>query len=292
MGGWRGRVGARRWRSAAGVALLLYATAVASEDPADSRLASVAKLIELSSAAQRVAASGNALAQALHDDARKSLAAARDADAQGDAGARERELGEALQSMLDATRAASAANVTADDDEQRRFDTALASVDALNDAYHRIRAEADMDANDELGALVDAKRAAAVALRADGAVAEALSELDAAYAAAKVGIEHLRGGATLVRSLQFDSPEQEYAYELDRNDTHRMLIDVLLKERLEGNATLAGRVAEHVRVASEHRMEAVRRGRAASFTAAIESLEAATAELVLAIRSAGVYIPR
>ena len=55
--------------------------------------------------------------------------------------------------------------------------------------------------------------------------------LDSGYDIAKVELEKLRGGDTLVRSLNFANPEEEYEYELDRNDTHRMLVTVLLEEK-------------------------------------------------------------
>ena len=39
----------------------------------------------------------------------------------------------------------------------------------------------------------------------------------------------MRSGDTLVRSLNFASKEEEYRYEIDRNDTHQMLIKVLVE---------------------------------------------------------------
>ena len=55
--------------------------------------------------------------------------------------------------------------------------------------------------------------------------------MDRAYLSARVSIEAMRRGDTLVRSLTFASPSEEYAYEVDRNDTHRMLVDLVLAER-------------------------------------------------------------
>jgi hypothetical protein len=60
--------------------------------------------------------------------------------------------------------------------------------------------------------------------------------LDRAYLTARVSIEAMRRGDTLVRSLNFASKREEYDYEIDRNDTHRMLIKVLLADRKDAGA--------------------------------------------------------
>jgi hypothetical protein len=52
-----------------------------------------------------------------------------------------------------------------------------------------------------------------------------------------LSVEHSRTGETLTRELKFDTPRDEYAYELDRNDTHKMLVTMLLKDKLENQNT-------------------------------------------------------
>jgi hypothetical protein len=93
-----------------------------------------------------------------------------------------------------------------------------------------------------------------------------------------------------VRSLNFANKEEEYNYEIDRNDTHQMLIKVLLEGRRDMpgvESMVSGRVerARQVRTQAE---QAAARG---DHAAGIKLLEESTGELVKAIRSAGVYIP-
>jgi hypothetical protein len=102
-----------------------------------------------------------------------------------------------------------------------------------------------------------------------------------------VSIEALRRGDTLVRSLQFASPREEYDYEIDRNDTHRMLIGVVLADRKEA----AGAMQPGIDRAAALRADAEAQARRGGGAAAIRLLEDATRELVRAIRAGGLYIP-
>ena len=100
----------------------------------------------------------------------------------------------------------------------------------------------------------------------------------------------MRGGDTLVRSLNFATREEEYQYELDRNDTHLMLLKVLAadKPKIPG---MDGMLKGHVDKAAALRAQAEETSRSGDRAAAIEGLEASTRELVRAIRSLGVFIP-
>jgi endonuclease III len=105
-----------------------------------------------------------------------------------------------------------------------------------------------------------------------------------------VAIEKLRGGDTLIRSLHFANKEEEYRYEVDRNDTHRMLIKVLLKEKME-QAAVQRRVNPSLKKADELRAKAEKQAAQGKYEDAVRTLEDSTKELVRAIRSAGIYIP-
>ena len=97
-------------------------------------------------------------------------------------------------------------------------------------------------------------------------------------------------GDTLVRELNFETPEDEYLYELDRNETHRMLVEVLLAEKMQASPmrkTADGFIAQ----AGELRKQAEEAAGKKKFEEAIDLLEASTKEFIRAIRSAGVYIP-
>jgi len=171
---------------------------------------------------------------------------------------------------------------------QRDFDARLESARALLAAQQRITQEKGSapeasTATRRIEALVaDAERRAAA-----GRLDEAKTLVDRAYLMARVSIESLRRGDTLVRSLKFASPREEYDYEVDRNDTHRMLIQLLLAERKDGAPQMQGFVER----SAAQRQQAEAAARRGDFAAAIKLLEDATRELVRAIRAGGVYIP-
>jgi hypothetical protein len=104
---------------------------------------------------------------------------------------------------------------------------------------------------------------------------------------AKASIGAMRGGDTLVRSLSFASKEEEYHYELDRNDTHQMLLRILVQK--QAGDVAAGR--EFIEKAAALRRDAEGAGRDGNFAEAVRLMEDATRELVRAIRGAGVFIP-
>ena len=131
---------------------------------------------------------------------------------------------------------------------------------------------------------------AADALLEQGDPDAARAALDKIYENVKVSLESLRGGDTLVRELNFETPEDEYRYELDRNDTHRMLVQVLLADKLEGSPMRAS-AEKFIANAKALRSEAEGIAVGGQFEEAIGLLEKSTKELIRAIRSAGVYIP-
>jgi hypothetical protein len=94
-----------------------------------------------------------------------------------------------------------------------------------------------------------------------------------------------------VRSLNFASKEEEYHYEIDRNDTHLMLIKVLVEEKRAANPALDQQVGGFVTKARELRNKAEAAAGHKDHAEAVKLLEESTAELVRAIRNAGIYIP-
>ena len=114
--------------------------------------------------------------------------------------------------------------------------------------------------------------------------------LDGTYEAVKTSLESLRGGDTLVRELHFETKEDEYLYELDRNDTHQMLVQVLFAEKME-SSPMRGTAETFINKAVVLREDAESAAGKKKYEEAIELLEESTKELIRAIRSAGVYIP-
>lgn len=256
----------------------------------EKRLEAVDTLLEKSSAARQVDASGNTKALELRDKARALHRSAREAFAAGDLAGANRQAQGATTVMFEAVHLARPEQITAEK-AQTDYRARLESVKALLAAQKRISAEkANVNGAAQTTREIERLTAEAERLVAAGKVAEGRAVLDRAYLIAKAAIGDLRGGDTLVRSLKFNSKEEEFHYELDRNDTHRMLIKLLLDEK-RGSGDLDKMVSGFVDRAAQLRRQAEMAAARGDYDAAVKSLEDSTAELVRAIRNAGVYIP-
>lgn len=255
------------------------------------RLASLSTLIEKSSAARQIEASANAQALALRGKAREARQQADDAFKKGQYAEATGLLDQAAKLMFDGVRLASPEQVTGAK-HQRDFDNRMESVKALLAAQKRISAEKRQGAKGtETTAAVESQIREADALAAAGKLEAGRTLLDRVYLSLKVAIEGLRDGDTLVRSLNFATKEEEYHYEIDRNDTHKMLIKVLLDEKRASNAGLESMVQKYLDQAQVLRTSAEGMAAKKDFGTGVKLLEDSTKELVRAIRGAGVYIP-
>jgi len=254
------------------------------------RYTSVERLLQSSSAARLVSESGNAEAMALHAEANVKFELARQAHESGDTDAANDLLDEAVRLLYSAVGIVNK-SAPGQDKESRDFENRRKSVVALITAHNRIADEKGLDRERR-----EMDRQAAIELQiadelfASGETAEARQHLDTIYDAVKISIEEMREGETLVRELKFSSPEDEYKYELDRNDTHQMLVKILLNEKMD-QQSVRDRVAPFIVTADQFRVEAEAMAADNNFEQAIELLEKSTGELVKAIRGAGVYIP-
>jgi hypothetical protein len=262
----------------------------AATSDVSSRLVYVERLLTESSAAKQVDASGKPEALEMKAQAQAHFDAARQLADSGDDEAAEAELREAIRLMTSAARAAHG-DAKVSQKQTDDYGSRKESVTALAKAHDRIATEKGMkDMNRALQDKVAADLAASDELLAQGKGDEARAMLDATYESVKTSIEGLRGGDTLVRELNFETPEDEYHYELDRNDTHRMLVEVLLAEKMQASPmrkTADGFIA----TAGELRTQAEAAAGKKNFDEAIRLLEDSTKEYIRAIRSAGVYIP-
>jgi len=247
----------------------------------------VATLIESSSAARQIESSGVAAAREKRDNARLIHREAAATLRAGDSAGAARLLDQAAREMMNGARLAKPEEVQGQKD-RRDFDARMDSARALLAAQQRITAEkgGQAEAREATGRIEQAV-AQAQRLAAAGQLDQARPLVDRAYLTARVSIEAMRRGDTLVRSLTFASPREEYAYEVDRNDTHRMLVDLVLAERRD----VAPMVQPLLDKAAVLRREAEAQAQRGDHDNAIRTLEAATRELVRAVRAGGIYIP-
>jgi len=261
-----------------------------TKDSLGRRLESVNTLIEKSSAARQVDSAGNGdsaqrreRARALHREATAAYEA-------GDYQKANTLLDNAAKEMIGSVRKAEPAQVV-EDKKQRDFNNRLDSVKALQDALKRVSSEKKAGAKGaQASTKVEELVKEAVSLRDAGQVEKGRVVLDQAYLTAKLAVQNLRQGDTLVRELKFESKEDEYKYELDRNDTHQMLIQVLVEGKGPG-ASQDPMVADRVKQAEALRKEAEALAAKGDYEGAIKKLDDSTRELVKGIRASGIFIP-
>lgn len=276
-------------RAAIAVAALLSVPAWAQQAGAtaiERRLASVKTLVESSSAARTIETSGNAGAAGYRAEARELARLAEQAHAARDDRSAATLLDAAARQMLEGVRLASAAEMN-NGKLERDVAARIEAAEALLGAQKRIAAEKTVagaaQSARQIEQLLGEARAEVAAHRA--VRAQPLAQQ--AYLLAKASIGTMRGGDTLVRTLRFSSKEEEYRYEVDRYETHRMLHELLAKK--QGSDDAMGRGA--MMRAAELRGQADTAAGRADYKAAVGHLEDATRELVRAIRAAGVFIP-
>lgn len=261
--------------------------ATASDDPLAKRLAMVHTLLFDSSAAKQIENSGAEPALAKR---REAIRLYETAAAGGDIEIRQAQLNQSVAMIYEAVGLVSN-GAGGDQKEHRDFANRKSSLDALLAAHKRIMNEkGKSQLHTLLVAEIEEDSGMADALLAEGRFAEARVHLDRAYEVTMLSVEHARTGETLTRELKFDTPRDEYAYELDRNDTHRMLVTMLLKDKLDNQRT-QDRIAGFMEAAESYREGALKHADAGNFDEATGALELSTNELVKAIRGAGVYIP-
>ncbi len=256
------------------------------------RLHFVEQLLTVSSAAQRVRASTEPDVQTLYRAARELYERAVRAMDDGNRDAAGEALFYATETMFRAVRLTSASgNRTAQNAALRQVNARLKSVEALMSALERIGEEKGReDLVREVRGVAETAIATAQAQMESDQPYSARKTLDAAYVQIKSAISALRTGDTLVRSLHFETKRDEYLYELDRNDTHKMLVQMLLEEKLR-DPRIRKRVEKYLDAARRLRTEAEQLAGQGDYAAAVIRCEESTKQYVRAIRNAGFYIP-
>lgn len=254
------------------------------------RLDSVGTLLERSSAARQVELSGAPAALDKRDRAREVYRQAKLAHDAGNEAEASELLTQASRLMLEAVRAASTQSLGVAKAKTDYLNRAQ-SVKALLSAYQRVAKEKNVGGKADV-TVREVEKLAAEAERLANAenYDQANSVIQRAYLTTKAALGNLRQGDTLVRSLKFETKEDEYHYELDRNDTHQMLLKVLVEEK-RSNAGIDGMVRGYLEKAGRFRGDAEARAARGDFEGAVKSMEQSTQELVRAIRGAGIFIP-
>jgi hypothetical protein len=247
----------------------------------------VLTLLTASSAAKQIEASGNPQATAKRQEALALHAKAKKAFDAGDLAEANRLLTEAPKLLFAGARMAAPEQIVGDK-KKNDYEARLASVRELLGAQKRIGAEKPTANHKQMGESVNLLVARAEELAKAGNYAEARQVIDQAYLYAKTAVTEMREGDTLVRTLSFATKADEYHYELDRNDTHQMLLKVLVEQQ---GKTLPEFAQPFLVKAADLRKAAEAAAAKGDHAEGVRLLEESTGNLAKAIRSAGVFIP-
>ncbi len=283
--------------NAACLAVMLMATAAAAEDKrmpvtpkiTEQKAAFVTNLVTDSAAIRAIEASDDAEAKALLARARELVDAAKADGAAGRTDAADKKLNEAIALVMAQTKRVSQEDLHQDRAKQL-FELRKGSVKALAEAYDRVAAEKGASGAAAKRDMARKALADADALAAAGEHAKAVPLLDQAYAAVSADLAALRDGDKLIKELKFDTPKDEYVYEVDRNDSHLFLLKLALDEKKPDPMIVTQ--AEKMRgQASDLRKRAEGLAGAEKYQDAIRALNDSTEILIKAMRMTGLYIP-
>ncbi len=254
----------------------------------DPRMDKIGKLINSSSGARQVLSSDSVQAKEYHEKAKSLYAQALQSSDKAEASSL---LNQSIKAMYTAIRAASPASLLAEK-KQTDFDRLKRSIDTFMEQQERISDEKGSDAEgNALRSQVTTLVGEATRIFDAGEKEKGQALLRESFEMLRNSIEGMRGGETLIRSLNFATKKDEYEYELERYKSQRMLVDVLLKEKLAASAYTAKKVSGYIAVAEDERAGAEKQAAGGDHDEAVKSLERARKQIVRALRSGGIYVP-
>ncbi|RMD62370.1 MAG: hypothetical protein D6826_07550 [Alphaproteobacteria bacterium] len=279
------------------VALCLAAVSHADPSSLQQAIRQKLDLIEkyfTSSTALRIDDGENARAQALLEEARRLVSTARRALDEGALQDASRALDRALRKLTAASRAGGqkkklqGESTVAPSAYERRRKQVHSYLDALvRHARASTAATATHHDLNEVQRLIEQ----ADALAKDGRYDAATRVLDKAYRQAVSAVIAQRKGQTTVYRLEFDSPEDEYRYERDRNDSYRMLVDIMMQTHAAMPAAAKMRIQALIEDGRALRRDAQATADQGDVTTAIAIMEQATRRLIRALQMSGIPVP-
>lgn len=251
---------------------------VANEsDRHKAQLDSVARLLGQSSVSKQVLNSENDAAIQHYKLAKSSYEAAVAAYRNGDVDESKALIKKAKGELFEAVVYANIKGVDkAKEKDRQNYDSKRRSVTALLDALDRV--SANKGRVEQNKAVVDS--ATKLISKADDLYFEkqyvaGIAALNKALRDIENAISSMRTGDTLVRSLSFASPVDEYKYELERNNTHFMLLDMCLAE--SGKTAAEKKAGLRVKkLAEEHRGKAEAYAKQNKYKEAVKQMERST----------------
>lgn len=256
----------------------------------DQKAKFVSNLVINSASSRAIEESGDAEAELALKNARKLVEEALKDSADGRVAEADLKLNKAIALVNGNTRRISEATVKGNR-AQQLYESRMASVNALLEAYDRVAKEKGAggrggDRRAGIAQLIAEVEAMAKGGNYEGAVVH----LDKAYASVTAELSALREGDKLTKELSFASAEEEYVYEIDRNDSHVFLLKLTLSEK-PPHPSFAPQIDGLRTEAEDLRKQAEAKAKNRDFAGAIKALGDSTERLIKALRMGGAYIP-
>lgn len=260
----------------------------------DNKMRLVKLLLDQSPAVHRIPQSGNAQARSMLAEAQAAYARAGGEAQGGRLDAAARLLDEALRQIVAASRLVPDPGQVAAQ-ERARYAQLSEAVRSFQSLYRKVseRGAKNMQAAafapdlDRIGALLDKAAASA----AGGNHKEANAQLTDAYKIVVSMLNRALASETIVYDAKFDTPAEEFSYELARNGSYDELIPIALGQlhTAPETAALSERYAQQSRQLREVARQQAGGG---DYRAALKTILEATGHLQRALRAAGLVVPQ
>lgn len=198
----------------------------------------------------------------------------------------------ATDALSDATMLANMNNVDKNlEVEHHHYNDTKKSVDALLLAVKRvIKEKGVVEESSEMLQQIDQLNTQVQQYADKEQYAQASEELDKILFIIRRNIIELKMGDTLVRTLTFATPKEEFRYEIDRSDAHFILLKTFLPDQ-ETMADGKSVYKKDIQRAHELRKKAETYAKDKDYKQAIATLEQSTGILLKVIRMTGAEIP-
>lgn len=268
------------------VLLLFYAAALSAAPSLQlpMKLDYAEGVIMRSKSTARIEQSDNEEAKAKLQEAREKYKAARQAQADGDFSQSEQLANDAIR--LVTTAAMKVPNRVNDTEVQRRrYNELLAQVETYRNWEHQ-SSEIDAAIQAEMdSAIMEIEKAAAFAAKDDYAKANEFLSM-ALTVVIKVKNSSLKE-RTFSYDLNFETPIDEYKYELSRNDDYLRLIPIAITQK-QPSAGIQSLMERYVEKAKVKRHDAETQFEEKAFEQAVKTMQDSSKDLIGALKIAGV----
>ena len=252
---------------------------------------SYADLVLVSNTAKRVQDSGNTQAVATLDSARREIAAAKSSLAGGQLEQAMTQVDEGLRLVTTASRQITSDSDMAAVDHKAKYEELLNSLQTYENSYERNMARAkkmgqplktELNSAEYQALVGDGKR-----LGASGDHAGAVKKLDKAQTMITSVLTSMLDAQTVVYDKNFETPKEEYEYELARLESYEELIPIAVEQKQPSEQVIKlmdGFVGEAAGIKKEGQDIAAK----GDYKLAIMAMQAATSKLQRALRLVGV----